>query len=201
MKPSRKPAPPRPPAHFPPENVAERWDARQLLAQGPEFEQYHFVGCDLEGANLSRLRFTDCRFERCNLSSAQLTQTALQNVAFAECKLLGAPFGACREMLFAVHFDHCQLRYALFGGRQLPGTRFAHCALDEADFTNADLSGAVFADCTLAGTVFHDTQLAGADFRTATGYALDPDANRLAGARFALAGLPGLLGKHGLVVE
>ncbi len=201
MKPSRKPLALRPPAHFLPENVADRWDARQLLAQGPEFEQYHFIGCDLAGAGLNRLRFTDCRFERCNLSSVQLANTALQNVAFAECKLLGVPFGDCRDLLFGVHFDHCQLRYALFRGRTMPATRFAHCALDEADFTNADLRGAVFADCTLAGTVFHDTRLAGADFRTATGYALDPAANGLAGARFALAGLPGLLGKHGLVVE
>ncbi len=201
MKPTRKPVPLRPPTRFPPENVAERWDARRLLAEGPEFEQYHFIGADFSGAALSRLRFTDCRFERCNISLAQLTQTALQNVVFADCKLLGVPFGACRDLLFGVHFDRCQLRYATFGGRQMPATRFADCALDEADFTNADLSGAVFADCTLAGAVFHGTQLAGADFTTATGFALDPEANGLVGARFALAGLPGLLGKYGVVAE
>jgi len=200
-KPARKPVVLHPPTRFPPGHVAERWDARRLLAEGPEFEQYHFIGGDFGGANLSRLRFLDCRFERCNLASVQLTQTALQNVAFDGCKLLGVPFGACRDMLFGVHFDRCQLRYATFGGRKMPATRFADCTLDEADFTNADLTGAAFAGCTLAGTVFHGTQLAGADFTTATGFALDPEANGLAGARFALTGLPGLLGKYGVVVE
>lgn len=201
MKPSRKPVVPRSPTRFPSDQVVERWDGRRLLAEGPEFEQFHFIGGDFGGADLSRLRFLDCRFERCNLAAVQLTQTALQNVAFDGCKLLGVPFGACRDLFFGVHFDHCQLRYATFGGRKMPATRFAHCTLDEADFTNADLTGALFANCSLAGTVFHDTQLAGADFRTATGLALDPEANGLAGARFALASLPGLLEKYGLVVE
>ena len=201
MKTPRPPVAPRPPTHFPADQTVERWTAAQLLAQGPELEQYHFIGGDFGGANFSRLRFTDCRFERCNLASVQLAGAALQNVAFDGCKLLGVQFTACRDMLFAVHFDHCQLRYAGFGGKKMPATRFAHCTLDEADFTNADLTGAQFADCSLAGTVFHGTQLARADFRTATGLALDPEANGLAGARFALASLPGLLGKYGLVVE
>jgi len=159
------------------------------------------VGCDLSEANLAGLRFEDCRFERCNLATAKLGGAALQNVAFIDCKLLGVAFGACQDMLFGVHFDHCQLRYASFGGKKLVGTRFAHCSLAETDFTNADLSGAAFANCDLTGIVFHDTRLVGTDFTTATGFSLDPEANVLTGARFALAGLPGLLDKYGLVVE
>jgi len=201
MKPRRKPAALRPPDYFPAENVLTGLDAPRLLALGREFEQYHFVGCDLSEANLAGLRFEDCRFERCNLATAKLGGAALQNVAFIDCKLLGVAFGACQDMLFGVHFDHCQLRYASFGGKKLVGTRFAHCSLAETDFTNADLSGAAFANCDLTGIVFHDTRLVGTDFTTATGFSLDPEANVLTGARFALAGLPGLLDKYGLVVE
>jgi uncharacterized protein YjbI with pentapeptide repeats len=201
MKPRRKPTVLAKPTRFPAENVLEGAGLAQLLARDEEFEQYRFVACDFSNANLSRLRFTDCLFERCNLASAQLSQTALQNVAFADCKLLGVQFTACRDMLFGVHFDHCQLGYASFAGKAMPGTRFVQCSLAEADFTNADLSEAVFERCTLANAVFHDTQLSGADFTTATEFIIDPEANTLRRARFALSGLPGLLSRHELVVE
>jgi uncharacterized protein YjbI with pentapeptide repeats len=199
--PRRKPAPaPRKPDRFPDENVATGWDARHLLGQ-MEFDEYHFINCDFSGADLSRLRFSECRFERCNLASAKLAGTALQNVAFDECKLLGLQFTACRDMLFGVHFDQCQLRYASFAGRTMPGTRFAGCGLEEADFADADLTNAVFQDCALAGAVFQNTRLPGADFTSATGFVIDPETNPLQGAKFTLHGLLGVVAKFGLVVE
>lgn len=203
MKPRRKPTPAHParkPDHFPADHVVERWDARHLAGH-PEFEAYRFVNCDFTGADLSHRRFADCLFERCNLSAVRLAGTALQNVAFDECKLLGLQFTACRDMLFGVHFDQCPMRYASFAGRQMPGTRFVRCALDEADFADADLSGAAFQDCSLAGAVFQNTRLVGADFTTATGFTIDPEANALRDARFSLSGLPGVVAKYGLVVE
>ena len=200
MKPRRKPATFSKPDQFPAENVVEGWDARHLAGHA-EFDAYHFIGCDFGGADLSRLRFADCRFERCNLAAATLAGTALQNVAFAECKLLGLQFTACRDMLFGVHFDQCQLRYASFAGRAMPGTRFVGCQLEEADFADADLREAVFAGCALAGAVFQNTGLAGADFTSATGFVIDPETNPLLGARFTLAGLLGVVAKYGLVVE
>ena len=201
MKQRRKPtAAARKPDYFPAENVAEGWDAR-LLAGHTEFDEFRFVNCDFNGADLSRLRFTDCLFERCNLSSASLAGTALQNVAFDECKLLGMQFTACRDMLFGVHFDQCQLRYASFAGRKMPATRFQRCALDEADFADADLSASVFQDCSLAGAVFQNTQLVGADFTTATDFVIDPESNALRNARFTLHGLLGIVAKYELVIE
>lgn len=201
MKPRRKPvtAPPKP-AYFPDENVAERWDARHLLGH-TEFDEYRFVNCDFSEADFSRLRFSDCLFEHCNLAGVKLAGTALQNVAFADCKLLGLQFAACRDMLFGVHFDQCQMRYASFAGRTMPNTRFVGCQLDEADFADADLTGAAFQDCSLAGAVFQKTRLVGADFTSATGFVIDPETNPLTGAHFLLSGLPGLVTKYGLVVE
>jgi uncharacterized protein YjbI with pentapeptide repeats len=201
MKPRRKPAALSKPDYFPTGQVLTGLTTPRLLALGSDFEQFRFVNCELSEANLAGLRFEDCLFERCNLTTAKLTGTALQNVAFTDCKLLGVAFSACQDMLFGVHFDDCQLRYASFGGKKLAGTRFSRCSLAETDFTNADLTGAAFASCDLAGTLFHNTQLAGADFTTATGFTLDPEANHLRGARFALAGLPGLLDRYGLLIE
>ncbi|WP_051718579.1 pentapeptide repeat-containing protein [Hymenobacter sp. IS2118] len=201
MKPRRKPlSTARKPDYFPENQVVTGWEARHLAGQ-PEFEEYHFINCDFTGADLSHKRFADCRFERCNLAGVRLAGTALQNVAFAECKLLGLQFTACRDMLFGVHFDHCQLRYASFAGRHMPATRFVHCALDEADFADANLSESVFEACSLAGAVFQKTQLAGADFTTATGFTIDPESNPLRTARFSLPGLLGVVAKYGLVVE
>lgn len=203
MKQRRQPATsafqPLPP--FPANQVLENQPADRVLALGEDFEQYRFVGCDFTAASLANLRFADCLFERCNFSGALLPNTALQNVAFADCKLLGLQFSACRDMLFGVQFERCNLGYASFAGKKMPGTRFEHCSCPEADFTNAVLSQAVFAHCQLPHAIFHYTNLSGADFTTATEVQLDPEANTLAGARFALAGLPGLLSKHGLVVE
>ncbi|HEX8330803.1 MAG TPA: pentapeptide repeat-containing protein [Hymenobacter sp.] len=200
MKPRRKPTAARKPDYFPEDNVAERWDARHLVGH-TEFDAFRFVNCDFTGADFSHLRFTDCLFERCNLSAVKLAGTALQNVAFAECKLLGLQFTACRDMLFGVHFDQCPMRYVSFAGRTMPGTRFVGCQLDEADFADADLSGAAFESCSLAGAVFQNTKLVGADFTTATGFTIDPVSNALLNARFTLHGLLGVVAKFGLVVE
>ncbi|SHI39718.1 Uncharacterized protein YjbI, contains pentapeptide repeats [Hymenobacter daecheongensis DSM 21074] len=201
MKARRKPSIPSKPAYFPAENVFERWDATQLLRHGREFEQCHFIGGDFSGANLGNLLFVDCLFERCNLASASLNGTSLQNVAFEACKLSGVQFGACRDMLFGVHFDQCPMPYTSFYGRKMPHTRFHDCVLTEADFESADLTEAVFRECSLAGARFERTQLSGADFTTATGFFIDPELNPLRNARFALAGLPGLLGKYELLIE
>jgi uncharacterized protein YjbI with pentapeptide repeats len=104
-------------------------------------------------------------------------------------------------MLFGVHFDHCQLRYASFAGRSMPATRFVRCVLDDADFADADLSEAVFEHCSLAGAVFQNTQLVGADFSSATGFIIDPELNRIQRARFTLHGLLGVVAKYELVVD
>jgi uncharacterized protein YjbI with pentapeptide repeats len=201
VKTRRKTSLPRKPDHFPAENVFERWDAAQLLRHGREFEQCRFISADFAGANLGNLVFIDCLFERCNMSSATLGGTSLQNVAFDACKLSGVQFTACRDMLFGVHFDQCQMPYTSFYGRKMPQTRFQGCALTDADFGSADLTEAVFQDCSLVGAMFERTLLNGADFTTATGFAIDPETNPLRKARFTLAGLPGLVGKYGVVIE
>ncbi|GAB2944336.1 pentapeptide repeat-containing protein [Hymenobacter coalescens] len=201
MKPRRPVAPAaRKPQSFSPAQVAERWDPARLAGQ-LEFEQYHFVDCDWSEADLSRKRFIDCRFERCNLSLVALSGTGLQNVTFVSCKLAGVPFTACRDLLLEVRFEHCHLHYASFVGKKLRGTRFEHCSLHEADFTGADLTEAAFADCVLTRAIFQQTQLTGADLTTASGFSIDPEQNQLKGARVALDGLPGLLSRHGLIIE
>lgn len=197
---SRKlPKPLRKPDYFPPENVLTR-ALPPALASQRAFEEYHFIGIDFSQMSLSNWRFSECLFENCNLAGAAIANTAFQNVAFAGCKLLGLPFQTCRDMLFGVHFDQCQLDYASFYGRALPNTRFVGCSLQEVDFTQADLSHAVFQDCELQRAVFQQTRLIGADFSTAHHVQLDPAANEVKQARFSLHSLPGLLAQYELII-
>ncbi|UPL49118.1 pentapeptide repeat-containing protein [Hymenobacter sublimis] len=188
------------PAYFPPERVLTRALPPELVGER-EFENYHFLNFDLSQSNLSGRLFSECRFENCNLAGTSLANTSLQNVAFDGCKLLGLPFEVCRDMLFSVHFDRCQLDYASFAGKAMPNTRFVDCSLREASFTQTDLTGAVFQNCQLERAVFLHTTLSGADFRTAHNVLLDPEVNELKDARFALLSLPGLLARHGLIIE
>lgn len=182
------------------ENTFARRTADHFRA-GAEWEQCLFIDCDFAEADLRHQRFIDCRFERCNLALASLAGTGLQGVEFVECKLTGVQFAACQDMLFGVEFEQCQLHYAGFAGKKLRGTRFRHCACAEVDFTRADLSNAVFEHSTLSRAIFHHTQLGGADFTTATDFTIDPENNPLRKARFTTAGLVGLVGKYGLLVD
>lgn len=201
-RPSPRPAakPTVKPTHFPPEQVLTRHLPPELVGER-EFEQYHFIHFDLSQANLAGCRFTDCRFETCNLAGASLTNISLQNVAFDGCKLLGLPFEVCRDLLFGVHFERCQLDYASFAGKVMPHTQFTDCSLREANFTGADLSGTRFENCLLSRAVFEQTRLVGADLLTAQEVELDPELNELKQARFALSSLPGLLAKYDLVID
>ncbi|WP_375436201.1 pentapeptide repeat-containing protein [uncultured Hymenobacter sp.] len=188
------------PAFFPPENLLDRALPASLVGQ-QEFEQYRFSYFDFTRADISGRRFTECLFENCNFAGTSLSHVALQNVAFDGCKLLGLPFHACRDLLFGVHFNQCQLDYASFQGKVMPNTRFVNCSLRAADFTQTDLSNAVFQECGLLDAVFSATKLNGADFVTARDVRLDPELNQLRQARFALHSLPGLLFKYELVIQ
>ena len=127
--------------------------------------------------------------------------TAFRTVRFAGCKLLGVQFDRCSAFLFAVRFDQCRIDLASFRSVVLKNTQFNGCRLHEVDFSGADLSGATLDDCDLSGALFDGTNLEKADLRTAHHYLLDPVDNRVKGARFAVAGLPGLMGRFKILVE
>ena len=131
---------------------------------------------------------------------AKLGKTALKDVRFKDCKLLGLHFEHCKELLFAVGFDHCILNLSCFYNWKLKKTIFKDCSLQEVDFIEADLTGAVFEGCDLMGAKFENSTLDKVDFRTAFNYTIDPAMNKLKKAQFSLTGLPGLLAAYDLVI-
>jgi uncharacterized protein YjbI with pentapeptide repeats len=90
------------------------------------------------------------------------------------------------------------LDYTSFHGVQLSDAVFESSRLIDADLTEADLNGCVFKDCDLKGAQFERTNCEGTDFSTSVNILLDPEINRLKGAKFSLGSLPGLLYKHNI---
>ena len=73
--------------------------------------------------------------------------------------------------------------------------------MHEVDFTETDLLGSIFDNCDLHAAVFENTIVEKADFRNAYNYSIDPEKNYIQKARFAVAGLPGLLSKYNIDIE
>jgi len=143
----------------------------------------------------------ECEFDGCNLSMAKLHDTALKDVKFKNCKLLGVDFSVCKTFLLALGFEDCLLNLASFHQLKLKDTIFKNCQLWEADFAEADLTGAAFDGCDLRAAMFEYTVLEKADFRTAFNYSIDPELNRIKKAKFSRQGLAGLLAKYDIEIE
>ena len=152
-------------------------------------------------ANLSGRRFIECEFFDCDLSTANLNQASFQEAHFKDCKMLGLRFDHCNPFGFIVHFENCQLSHASFYQVKLAKTAFANSKLHEVDFTESDLSGANFDHCDLLNATFDHTILEKADFRTSFNYSIDPETNRIKGAKFSLPSVIGLLNKYGIKID
>ena len=176
-------------------------DFRQDALRKGEYEGCVFTNCQLAGLDLRRFCFVDCVFEGCDFSGTNIHDTAFRHAVFRHCKLVGLRFDQCDTFLLEFRFEACILSFASFYGLSLKGTPFSQSKLDGVEFVNADLTSAVFDECDLQGSVFEQTCLEKADFRTANNLQLDPAANMMAGAKFSLEGLPGLLAQYNLVIS
>ena len=166
-----------------------------------DYENCRFINCNFSNTNLSGFHFAECEFAGCNMTMAKLGKTAFRDIKFKDCKLLGLHFEHCKELLFAVHFDHCILNLSCFYNRKMKNTGFIHSTLHEVDFTEADLSGSIFDNTDLEGAVFDNTILEKADFRTAYYYSINPALNRITKAKFSSTGIAGLLDQYDIEIE
>src|SRR5690349_510364 len=98
-----------------------------------DYEGCSFINCDFSNTDLSNINFSECSFIGCNLSMAKLIKTAMQEIVFRDCKLLGLRFDDCSDFLFAVQFDNCTLNLTSFFKRRLKNTNFKNSVLQEVD--------------------------------------------------------------------
>lgn len=179
----------------------DKVDFSKIPLPKSEYEKCTFSSCDFSNSDLSGIVFSACVFEGCNLSMVKLVATALRDIRFKDCKMLGLHFEDSNKFLFSVCFDNCTLNLSSFYQQKLRKTVFKNSQLHEVDFTESDLGGAVFDNCDLKGAIFGNTILERADFSTAINYSIDPEQNRVKKAKFALSGIPGLLDKYDIDIE
>jgi fluoroquinolone resistance protein len=180
--------------------------AQERTFSGVDFTECVFDHCAFTECTFYRCSFTECHFRACDLSLAKVRGSRFTDVRFAASKLVGIDWtkagdAVISKLFLSVHFDDCLLSYASFFGLTLPRARFVGCTAREVDFREADLTAA---DCTgtdFSGSKFHHTNLTKADFRRATDYTIDPTANTIAKARFALPEAVALLSGFDIDIE
>ncbi len=183
------------------EQTFDKTDFTQQALAKAEYEYCHFTNCNFLNADLSEIRFINCEFVDCNLSGVNLQQTSFQEVSFKDCKLLGLHFEDCKTFSFAVNFTNCQLNHSSFYQVKMSKTRFVNTNLQEVDFTETDLSLSAFTECDLLNATFENTNLEKADLTTAFNYSIDPELNRIKGAKFSLPAVTGLLHKYQIQIN
>lgn len=178
---------------------------RETLAQRPmvkgEYDNCTFTGCDLSGAYLSGMRFIQCTFTNCDLSMVKMVKTVWMDTTLKGCKMLGLRWDTCDPFGLSLLPVGCVMDHSSFYKVNLKKAVFRNTQMREVDLTECDLTGATLHDCDLAGVTFDNTLLEKADLSTAYGYTIDPERNRIKKCKFALSGLPGLLGKYDIRVE
>jgi len=165
------------------------------------YENCRFLNCIFANTDLSGYIFIDCQFEVCDLSMIKCKGTALRDIQFSHCKMLGVHFDECNPFLLSFHFDHCILEFSSFFRLKLKNIRFKDCKLHEVDFVEANLTGALFLNCDLARAVFDNSILDAADFRSAFNFSINPETNSVNKAKFSTQNIAALLDKYNLIIE
>lgn len=160
-----------------------------------------FSNCNFSEQSLTEVNFTECRFVSCDFSNARFGGTFFKDVQFTECKMTGADFSSCSTFLLKIELKTCKADYASFRTLPLANAHFNHCSFLGTDFTETDLKQAVFNDCDLQEAVFERTDLREANLVSAVNFTIDPEENRIKGARFSRWALGGLLRKYRIVAE
>ncbi|MEQ9221015.1 MAG: pentapeptide repeat-containing protein [Cyclobacteriaceae bacterium] len=166
-----------------------------------EYEGCTFTHCNFHGVDLVDIKFMECEFIECDFSNANIDNTAFQDISFRNCKLLGLQFERCNSFGFSVSFDQCVINHSTFYQMKLAKTAFTHCQLEGVDFTETDLKQAKITDCNLLNASFEHTNLEQADLRNSINYSINPEVNRMKGAKFSLSGVAGLLDKYGISID
>ncbi|PKD20365.1 hypothetical protein APR41_13885 [Salegentibacter salinarum] len=165
------------------------------------YESCQFTNCNFSTGSLKGILFIDCEFEDCDLSNVNLDHTSFQNCNFKACKMMGLLFNNCEPFAFSLSVNECILNHSSFFGMKLNKTNFQNSKLQEVDFSAADLSHSKFLNSELSGAVFQNTNLTKADFSSARDYNIDPENNKLKGAKFSLDQVSGLLNKYQIKIE
>jgi uncharacterized protein YjbI with pentapeptide repeats len=166
-----------------------------------EYDNCTFINCNFEGIHASNIQFVACEFVECNFSNTIVKDTAFKEVQFINCKMIGVKFNECDSFLLQFYFKECQLNFSSFYQLKVSNTQFVDCNLQEVDFTETVIMSSVFDNCDLGSAIFENTNLEKSDFKTAFNFNINPEKNRLKGAKFSKENLYGLLSDYKIIIE
>lgn len=182
--------------------VFDKEDMRPHIAGCITFDGCIFRNCDFSSSQLDGIKFLNCSFTACLFTLTSFAGTLLDDVVFSDCKMTGAAFGdRSGSHRLSASFAGCILDNALFCSVKAPKTAFRKCRMHETVVERCDFRESIFDACDMAGIAFTASDLAGTDFTTSYGWTIDPEDNKIRGARFSLPTLPGLLTKYRIKVE
>jgi fluoroquinolone resistance protein len=163
---------------------------------GMAFSQHSIVGhtfvdCTFSSSHFREMAatgtiFRSCVFKTCEFVLVKLHNATLSDVAFESCKIMGINFSECSPAGFSSAFRHCTISNVVFDGLALKRTKIIGCRLTDCDLLSCDFREADFSETEFQRVAVNNCNLEKADLRTARGYAIDPAANKVRGARFSL---------------
>ena len=170
-----------------------------------DFVDCTFENCRWDGVRMRNCSFSGCRFRHCQLAGVVFSFCRMRDADFDGCAIRGVAWGGLQGRsavgrIFA-RLHRCVLRYNEFSGMGLAGFDFSDCEMLECVFDDCKLTGANFRGAPLGRTAFTRCDLQKADFRDAQGYAIDPAANKMKGARFSFPDVVALLDASGIRIE
>lgn len=170
-----------------------------VVARG-SFERCRFEGCTLTAATFTSAHFSDCVFTGCELSRVGLAGADLTHVRFVDCRAMGVNWTEVNTRTFAATFERCRLDSSLFGGMKLKGFSWVECLLRNVDFTGCDLTNTRFSGSDLGGALVRHAVVKGADFSGATDFHFDTRTNKAGKTKVSLEVALAALAELGLVV-
>ncbi len=185
------------------ENLDESFEsihAKGEALNGRRFENCSFKNCSFSEASFRDVSLLDCKFDGCDLSNAQFTGARLRDSSFQDSKLVGVNW-TTGSALSGISFQKCVLNLSVFQNLDLRKWIVVNCVAREADFSDTNLSEANLQGTDFFGARFSNTKLEKADLRNAVNYDIDPNFNRIKGAKFSLPEAMSLLRGLGIVVE
>ena len=132
---------------------------------------------------------------------ALLNKTALRNVKFVGCKMLGLQFDQCNQFNIEFMFDNCILNNCSFYGLKIKATIFKNCKLVEVDFTDCYAPSSLFDNCDFSGAIFENTNLEKSNLTSSFNFSIDPSMNNIYKSKFSAQNISGLLHKYKIEIE
>lgn len=171
----------------------ENAQIHDLINGEVEFVYCVFRQCSFADLSLNQISFGECEFENCDFSNAKLGGASFRECKFTNSKLIGLNFEHCNPFLLSFECYHCDLSYCTFYQLSLKSSQFYDCKLLQVDFTHTNLEGAKMIRCDLKNAQFDSTNLTKTNLSSSYNYSIQPEKNKIRGAKFSYPAVLGLL--------